>query len=135
MPRRVLVDTGVLYALIDPSDQYHVRAHREAALLAGWDVLLAYPILLESYSLVLQRLGRQVAGQYLAQASSSFSIVNVITDDYQAAIDLIDRYGDQVISLFDAVLAVLSERLDVMLWTFDSDFDVLRVPVWREGMH
>jgi len=132
--RRVLVDTGVLYALVDASDQHHERAQREAALLDDWDVLLAYPILLESYSLVLQRLGRQVAGQYLAQASVSFGVINVVSEDYQAAIDVVDRYGDQVISLFDAVLAVLSERLDMALWTFDSDFDVLRIPVWREGM-
>lgn len=134
MTRRVLVDTGVLYALVDPSDQHHQRAQREAVSLAGWDVLLAYPMLLESYSLVLQRLGRQVAGQYLAQASTSFGVINVTSEDYQAAIELVDRYGDQVISLFDAVLAVLSERLDVPLWTFDSDFDVLRVSVWREGI-
>lgn len=133
MTRRVLVDTGVLYALVDPSDQHHERAQHEAALLNGWEVMLAYPILLESYSLVLQRLGRQAAGQYLAQASASFGVINVVTEDYQAAIDVVERYGDQVISLFDAVLAVLSERLDVLLWTFDSDFDVLRVPVWREG--
>jgi hypothetical protein len=41
---------------------------------------------------------------------------------------------EQVISLFEAVLAVLSEHLDILLWTFDSDFDVMRVFVWREGL-
>lgn len=130
----MLVDTGVLYALVDPSDKHHQRAQRELGLLSNRDVLLAYPILLESYSLVLQRLGRAVAGRYLRETRDGFGLINVTAEDYQAGLELVGRYPDQTLSLLDAVLAVLSEHLDVTLWTFDRDFDMLRVPVWREGV-
>jgi predicted nucleic acid-binding protein len=33
--------------------------------------------------------------------------------------------------LFDALLATLSDRLGLAVWTFDSDFDVLGANVWR----
>ena len=43
----------------------------------------------------------------------------------------ITHYPDQPITLFDALLAVMSERFDLPVWTFDHHFDVMRVAVWR----
>ena len=70
----MLVDTGVLYALVDPDDQYHARAHEELTRLADekLEVLIAYPILLESYSLVLRRLELS-GGTPLARRGSRLS--------------------------------------------------------------
>lgn len=130
---RILVDTGVLYALSDVRDQYHERARDEAAQLenATAELLMSYPTLLESYSLILMRLGDQVAQRWLAEALEGIGAINASVEDYQAAQALIARYPDQRITLFDAVLAVLSERLDLPVWTFDADFDILRAKVWR----
>lgn len=41
------------------------------------------------------------------------------------------RYPDQSITLFDAILAVLSDRLALPIWTFDHHFDVMGSDVWR----
>ncbi len=43
------------------------------------------------------------------------------------------RYQDQDLSLFDAIAAVVSERLSLPVWTYDYHFEVMRVEVWRGG--
>jgi hypothetical protein len=67
MKRVVLADTGPLYAAVDPDDQYHGRAQRELKRLSRdrRAVVVVYPILLESYTLVLYRLGKQAALTWL----------------------------------------------------------------------
>ncbi|MDA2937241.1 hypothetical protein MYX75_03130 [Acidobacteria bacterium AH-259-A15] len=59
----ILADTGPLYALVDPDDQYHSQAQAEAQRISDEDLTVgvSYPILLEAYTLVLQRLGIRVA--------------------------------------------------------------------------
>lgn len=43
------------------------------------------------------------------------------------------RYSDQDISLADAVVAEISDRLEIPVWTFDHHFAVMGVRVWREA--
>lgn len=129
----VLVDTGPLYAAVDPDDQYHVRAQRELQTLVAEShtVLLPYPILLEAYTLVLYRLGKRVAATWVEQITTSTIRINPTVEDYRAALGKISNYEDQAITLFDGVVAVLAERLECPVWTFDFHFDVMRIPVWR----
>ena len=63
MRSAVLADSGPLYAAVDPDDAYHPQAQRELKRLARnhQDVIIAYPTLLETYTLVLHRLGRRNA--------------------------------------------------------------------------
>ena len=89
------------------------------------------PILCESYSLVLYRLGTKRAQAWLEEIRGRASMVNPSNQDYEAAADLISEYPDQRLSLFDAVTAILSERLGAPVWTYDHHFDVMRVEVWR----
>jgi predicted nucleic acid-binding protein len=65
----VLADTGPLYASVDPDDQYHGRARQEGERLAteGYAVVIPYPTLFESYSLVLQRMGVRTAYTFLTE--------------------------------------------------------------------
>jgi predicted nucleic acid-binding protein len=58
MMRAVLADTGQLYAAVDPHDARHKQAIRELSKLddAKHQVVLAYPTLLEAYTMVLYRL-------------------------------------------------------------------------------
>jgi predicted nucleic acid-binding protein len=67
MKSAVLADSGPLYAAVDPDDAYHPQAQRELKRLARnhQDVIIAYPTLLEAYTLVLHRLGRRNAGNWL----------------------------------------------------------------------
>ena len=129
----VLADTGPLYAAIDPDDQYHSRAQRELRELAqgGFTVLLAYPTLLETYTLVRYRLGHATAKSWAGEITAGTVLINPTVEDYGMALTKVIAYPDQAITLFDGVLAVLAERLGHPVWTYDYHFDVMRLPVWR----
>jgi predicted nucleic acid-binding protein len=129
----VLADTGPLYAARDPSDTYHGRAHDELARLRAQNlkVVVPYPILLESYSLVMRKLGNTEAHALLAEVTSTSFLTNAMNEDYQDATVRIFPYRNQDLTLFDTVLAAMSERLEAPVWTFDHHFDVMRVSVWR----
>ncbi len=131
--RVVLADTGPLYALVDADDQYHVRAQREAAHLegAGYRVAVSYPTLTESYTLVLHRLGTRAALRWLDEVSAGADLFNALPRDYDEVIARAQRFDDQILTLTDLILGVLSERLNAPVWTFDADFDVMGVSVWR----
>lgn len=131
--RVALADTGPIYALVDPDDRHHRRSRSELERLAadGWTVALAVPILMESYSLVLYRLGTAVAHRWLREVERGTGRIEPLPGDVAAASERVLEYADQKITLFDAVLAELADRLDTPVWTFDHHFDVMRVEVWR----
>ena len=133
MKRAVLVDTGPLYAAVDPDDQYHARAQQELNALTEkqYAVILAYPMLIEAYTLILYRLGRLTAHRWLEEVLTGTALINPTPDDYRAAFAKAGAYPDQSITLFDATLAVLAGRLAIPVWTYDHHFDVMRVTVWR----
>jgi predicted nucleic acid-binding protein len=132
MTRAVLADTGPLYAANDQADEHHQRALRELKELARdrREVLIAYPILLEAYSLVLFRFGSGAASGWLMEVNDA-SFVNPTPEDYGRAFNIVRVLADQRITLVDATIAALAARLRVDVWTYDHHFDVMRVPVWR----
>jgi predicted nucleic acid-binding protein len=131
--RSVLADTGPLYALVDPDDRLHDRARSEARRIAeqGWTVVVAFPTLAESHSLVLKRLGTRVAGRWLGELMAGADLLNPHREDYLAAGRRLRHLTGQPITLFDALVAVLAEQLHFQVWTFDHHFDVMGVAVWR----
>jgi predicted nucleic acid-binding protein len=132
MIRAVLADTGPLYAAADEDDADHERSlfQMEQLQRTGRIVLLAYPILLEAYSLVLKRFGSAAALRWLDDATEA-SMINPTPEDYAVACGVLRTLSDQDISLVDATVATLGIRLKVEIWTYDHHFDVMRVPVWR----
>ena len=133
MRRAVLADTGPLYAAVDPSDDSHERARKDIERLKreGFGVTLTYPTLCEGYSLVVYKLGLEVAHRWLKETRENASQLNPTPEDYRAAEEVALRYRDQDLSLFDAIAAVVSERLSLPVWTYDHHFDVIRADVWR----
>jgi predicted nucleic acid-binding protein len=133
MKPAVLADTGPLFAALDPDDQYHNRSQNELERLTreNREVVLSYPVLFETYTLALRNLGAQAANDWLVEVSNNTSFVNPTPEDYRQAIRTVLRFKGQKITLFDAIVAVLAMRLDLKIWTYDHDFDVMRAPVWR----
>ena len=133
MTRAVLADTGPLYAAVDPDDQYHERAQEQLQILAdnGLSVVLAYPTLLEAYTLILYRLGHRSASGWLEDVRAGTALLNPTPQDYRDATVLVGRFPDQSISLFDATLATLASRLRLPVWTYDHHFDAMKTAVWR----
>jgi predicted nucleic acid-binding protein len=129
----VLSDTGPLYALADSSDQYHRRALRELKLLVkeGRAVGIGYPTLAECYTLVLRRLGRNYSGSWLDEVLDGSMLLNAEVGDYVAGCALLAKFQDQPLTIFDVVVAVLSSRLQIPVWTYDRHFDLLGVQRWQ----
>ena len=130
MTAAVLADTGPLYALADPSDQYHRRAQTELEAIVAKDLRIAvgYPVLCESHTLVLRRLGGGYSRRWLAEMLEGAAMVNSEPTDYLAAASILDRLPDQPITLADAVL---SRRLRMPVWSFDRHFTVIGTTQWR----
>lgn len=132
MTRAVLADTGPLYAAVDPQDAHHKQALAELRKLdrEKRDVVVAYPILLEAYTMVLHRLGVRTASDWLTDMADA-ALVNPTQEDYRRAVAKIGALADQPITLFDATVAALAVRLNLEVWTYDHHFDLMRVAVWR----
>jgi predicted nucleic acid-binding protein len=132
MKRAVVADIGPLYAAADPDDAHHRRARQELQRLAREkrEVVVAYPTLLEAYTLVLFRLGRSTASGWLSDMASA-ALVNPSLEDYRLAAARVQALVDQPVTLFDATVATLAARLGLEVWTYDHHFDLMRVPVWR----
>jgi predicted nucleic acid-binding protein len=127
-----VADAGPLYAAVDPHDAHHRRALEELGKLERErrEVVIAFPTLLETYSLVAARLGRKVTAGWLAEMADA-ALVNPAPEDYRDAFARVRALSDQHISLFDATVAALATRLGLEVWTYDHHFDVMRVAVWR----
>ena len=128
----MLADTGPLYAAVDPTDAHHRRAIEE---LQQFDrrhisVIVCFSTLLETYSLVVYKLGRNVALGWLREIGQA-AVINSTPEDYRQATAKIAGFADQSITLFDATVAVLAARMALRVWTYDHHFDVMRIPVWR----
>jgi predicted nucleic acid-binding protein len=132
MTHAVLADAGPLYAALDPQDAHHPRATAELRKLVSEkrDILITFPTLLETYSLVLFSLGSKIAAVWLTEMSDA-SLVNPTPEDYRLAFARLRSLADQRITLFDALTAAVATRLGVEVWTYDHHFDVMRVGVWR----
>ena len=135
MSRTVLADTGPLYAAVDPSDEHHERAQEEIDRVnsKGLGGAVTYPTLCECYSLVLYKLGAGAAQGWLTEIDGGSFLMNPTPDDFRDAVELVRRYEDQALSMFDAVAAVVSRRLSLPVWTYDHHFDIVQVEVWRDA--
>jgi predicted nucleic acid-binding protein len=133
MTRAILADTGPLYAAVDPDDQYRELAQSQLQALAdeGVSVVLAYPTLLEAYTLILYRLGYRSAFGWLEDVRAGTALVNPTPQDYRNATVLVSRFPGRSISLFDATMATLASRLGLPVWTYDHQFDAMKTAVWR----
>lgn len=95
------------------------------------EIAVPYPILLETYSLILRRSRVPVALSWLGQMTESVALINPSSEEYQQAPERIRRFSDQPITLFDTLIAVMSERRGLPIWTFDHHFDIMGANVWR----
>ena len=129
----MLADTGPLYAAVDLNDQYHRRAQPELTELAEarLDIIIAYPTLFETYTLVLYRLGIRTSLSWLREIQTGSTLVAPTVEDYHAAGQKLLKVPDQSITLFDALVSVLAARAKIPVWTYDHHFEVMRSRVWR----
>lgn len=126
--RRVFVDSGGFFALLQREDRYHARA---AALFAladreRWALVTSNAVVIEAYALFLSRSqgGRRDAIQFLdALRHTGCRVEPIRPRDEDRAVALVRAHEDKNYSLCDALSFVVMERLRIKeVIAFDRHF-------------
>lgn len=123
MTRGVLWDSSAILALLDADDADHARAVHVATEIARErrPSFITNYIEAEAHALLLRKLGRTVARQWLL--AGSLPVVAVTSSEEQRAKDILARHGDKDWTLCDAIsFAVLDARRVSRAFTFDHHF-------------
>ena len=124
----VLVDTGPLVALFDPSDRWHERCEIELARLGRSPLVTSLAVLTEAtYLLGFARRAQRALLAFVAAAA--VEIADFGAGDVSRAIALMERFDDLPMDFADATLVVLAERLGTnRVFTLDrKDFGAYRI--------
>ena len=123
MTRGVLWDSSAFLALLDADDADHRRAVDVARQIAAErrPSFITNYIEAETHALLLRRLGRTVARQWLL--AGRLPVVTVLPAEEGRAKDILARHVDKDWTLCDAIsFAVLDARRVSRAFTFDHHF-------------
>jgi predicted nucleic acid-binding protein len=125
--KRIFVDTGAWYALVDKSDPDHPAARRFFAAnrtpLATTNFVFD-----ETVTLLRRRLGWQTACEFGRRLKDSelAGMVYVTGEDEDAAWEIFRKFRDKDFSYTDCTSFAVMERLKVKAaFTFDSHFTAM----------
>lgn len=107
----LVTDTGVLYAALVPQDKNHSRCY--PLLASGLVVTIPAPVIGEVDWLGRAR-GRSDAGALLigSVVDESVFVVDLDLEDWARVRDLVDRYADLPLTVVDASVVAVAERLE-----------------------
>lgn len=119
----VLWDSSAILALLDADDADHARAvavARQIASEARPSFLTNY-IEVEAHALLVRKLGRAIARQWLLTAG--LPVVRALPSEEQRAKEILARHADKDWTLCDAIsFALLDARRVARAFTFDHHF-------------
>jgi len=122
---RIVVDTGPLVAYFNRRDRWHRWVADQMAALNP-PLVTCEPVLTEACFLI-QRAGGRPVDLIRKIGQRSLAIGIDLEEDASGIESLMQRYADTPMSLADACLVRLTERLpDCRLFTLDSDFEHYR---------
>jgi predicted nucleic acid-binding protein len=128
----IVVDTSLIYALLDRRDAHHDEAVRWYERTT--DELVTTPLVLaEADHLATRRAGARAAAAFRRDVATGAYAVEWWPTAASDAVGIADRYADLGISLTDASLVVLADRIRTSaIATFDErHFRALR-PLGRD---
>jgi predicted nucleic acid-binding protein len=124
----ILVDTGIIYALADRSDTWHLRARSFVENYKG-TLIIPSMVVPEACYLLQTHLSPQAETAFVKSiVTRSLRLEQVNEDDMNRAIEVMNRYSDLMIGLVDASLVAVSERLKIsaVLTTDRRHFSVIK---------
>lgn len=129
--KRIFVDTGAWYAVVDKKDPDHKQA--ESFLKNNKTPLLTTNFIFdETVTLLRSRLGWSAArdfGQNL-KLSSFVSMIGIRDEDQERAWQIFLKYKDQDYSFTDCTSFAVMERLKIdTAFSFDSHFEAMKFQV------
>lgn len=123
MRRAVLWDSSAILAVLDADDTDHASALRVARRLASEKrrSFVTNYVEAETHALLLRKLGRAVAREWLLTAS--LPVLRVAIDEEERAREILGTYSDKDWSLCDAIsFAVIERRRVATAFSFDRHF-------------
>ena len=128
----LFVDTSAWYAALDSGDTDNAPAMR--ILGAGEPLVTTDHVLVETWRLVAQRIGRSEAERFLDNIlGGAAGIESVSQSDLEMAREISGDFPDQDFSIVDRTSFVVMRRLGVLrVATFDHHFAVYRFGPGRE---
>jgi predicted nucleic acid-binding protein len=125
MLRKVILDTGVLVAILDKRDNYHNWAIQEWGKIAK-SLLTCEAVITESCFILQNVYGGEDAIIALLERGT-IQIDFCLNDEVKIIRDLMQRYQSVPMSFGDACLVRMSELIaESSVLTLDSDFYVYR---------
>jgi hypothetical protein len=129
--KRVFVDTGAWYALVDKKDPDHGKA-ADFLRTNTLPLITTNFVFGETVTLMRMRLGWNIAGDFgkKLRGSGLVSLVSLKDDDEERAWEIFLKYKDKNFSYTDCTSFALMERLRIdTAFSFDSHFKVMKVNV------
>jgi predicted nucleic acid-binding protein len=123
MKGEVLWDSGVFLALLDVDDANHERAVTVAKKLGSEQriSIITNYVEVETHALLLRRLGRAAALQWLT--SAEMDVARATPEDELRAKEILVRHPDKDWSLCDAISFSVAERRGIRTaFSFDRHF-------------
>ncbi|MEA3295077.1 MAG: PIN domain-containing protein [Euryarchaeota archaeon] len=121
----IFVDTSALFAIANVRDEDHRKAREFLSKLAEERVtfLVTNFIISEIYTLMLRKIGRNKAIEYVEKLSNTAEIERVSKEDESQAWQIILRCQDKHFSYVDATSFAVMERLGINdAFSFDEHF-------------
>jgi predicted nucleic acid-binding protein len=123
--RLCFTDTSFFYALVDRSDTFHSGCKKllQQAEKQWNRILTTIFIVAESHALILSRLGRYIAYQWLESVMEYAWIERITEDDEVKTRRILRDYNDKDFSYTDAASFVVMERLNIHIaFALDEHF-------------
>ena len=125
---RVIIDTGIVYALSDKKDAWHVRSVEFITKFSG-TLIIPSCVIPETCYLLNKYLGQEAEVAFInSLANKEMAIENVAINDLTRCVELLKRYDNLNIGFVDAILICISERLKItrILTTDRRHFSVIK---------
>jgi len=125
--RKIIADSGPLIALFDPADASHAAASHFLRSFKG-GLVTTWPVLTEVCHMLGFSVDRQI--DFLEWVRrGAVEVVDLPKNGIDAIIRMTRNYRNVPMDLADASLLVLAVETGLReILTFDSDFDVYRLP-------
>jgi predicted nucleic acid-binding protein len=119
----VFIDTRAFYAALNRKDEHHQEAMQlfTRAVEEEWQLFTSNFVVAETHALVLTRLGRDLAAEWLRNIPAA--VIRVSEEDESKAKRIIFGYRDKEFSYCDASSFAAMERLRIrQVMAFDPHF-------------
>lgn len=123
----IFVDAGAWIAITDRNDQHSKEAGQiyTDLILRREQLVTSDLVLVETYNLLLRTIGNKTTLSFAhkLKINSYLKIVTIITQDWERAWKILEKYNDKDFSFTDCTSFALMERLKIKnAFAFDSHF-------------